>query len=457
MPADRPFCLTTESDPVTAEAILRTAQQLIAVVSRADRDHRALLDAVGTVGELHRLVEGLGVELAGKVVAASDPSLEQPLTRTAAERSPASVLQAYAGLDAAAAHAWCRVGDALRPEVSLLGEVLPARHGAVADGLTEGRIRVATASRILDVVQRIEPVATFEQRAQVEEFLTEQAPVLSERGFARLCAELIGRFEPDALEQRDELARRRAGVEFRRGRDGLMRMIVSLHPEAEGFLKTALDARTAPRRQPVFADLEADADSPTADVDRRPLAQRRLDALVSIARESLTADQGNVAGVAVTMRVTVALADLISGLGAAEIDGVDDPIPASCARRLAADALLIPMVLGGESEPLDRGRTMRLATPAQRDALAIRDGGCSWPRCDAPPGWCEVAHIVPWARGGGTDLDNMMLLCPFHHRRFDLDGWEVELRDGERYFIPPPWVDAARTPHRAGRRVESVA
>jgi hypothetical protein len=450
---------------VTAEAILATAQQLVAVLSQSQPDHRRLVDALGAIGELHRLTEALGVTLAGEVVEASDPALERPLTRVLGERSPEAVLQAYAGLDAAQAYSWCRVGAALRPRTSLLGEPLPARHEAVTAGLGAGRIRVAAAARILEVVSRIEDCSTLEQRQGVERFLVEQAPMLSERGFARVCASVEATFQPEDLQQRDEQARRCAGVEFRRGRDGLMRMIVSLHPEAEGFLRTALDARTSPRRGPVFTEEPGekaglgeegrDQEDPVA-VDRRPLAQRRLDALVSIARESLNSDPGTVAGSTVTMRVTVALADLISGLGSAEIDGVDDRITASCARRLAADARIIPVVLGGASEPLDLGRSARLATRAQRDALALRDGGCAWMKCDAPPGWCEVAHVVAWAKGGGTDLANLMLLCPYHHRCFDNDGWTVEYRDSERVFIPAPWVDAARTPRR-GRQPARVA
>lgn len=450
---------------MTADAILATAQQLVAMMSQPRRDHGRVVDALVVVGELHRLIEALGVTLAGEVVEASDPALEQPLTRVLGERSPEAVLQAHAGLDAAQAYTWCRVGSALRPRTSLLGEPLPARHEAVAADLAAGRIRVAAAARILEVVSRLEDCTTLEQRQGVERFLVDQAPMLSERGFARVCASVEATFQPEEIERRDEYARRRAGVEFRRGRDGLMRMIVSLHPEAEGFLRTALDARTSPRRGPTFteepgeasgADVEVSEREDPVVVDRRPLAQRRLDALVSIARESLSSDSGTVAGSTVTMRVTVALADLISGLGSAGIDGVDDRITASCARRLAADARIIPVVLGGPSEPLDLGRSVRLATRAQRDALALRDGGCAWMMCDAPPGWCEVAHIVAWARGGGTDLGNLLLLCPYHHRRFDNDGWIVEYRGSERVFIPPPWVDAARTPRR-GRQPARVA
>ena len=35
--------------------------------------------------------------------------------------------------------------------------------------------------------------------------------------------------------------------------------------------------------------------------------------------------------------------------------------------------------------------------------------------CDRPHWMCEIHHIVPWAEGGRTDLDNLTLLCSKHH------------------------------------------
>jgi hypothetical protein len=281
--------------------------------------------------------------------------------------------------------------------------------------------------------------------------LLAEAQRLTPRELGRLCRFAIDRADPEGVAVREEEFRRRAGVRIAHLPDGMLRWIVTMDPESAGYLTAALDARTAPRREPRFREEAADA-SPAEGPpeDGRTLAQRRLDALVSLAQESLRHDPGHIAGTAVTMLVTVPLEALRSGLGAAEIAGCDAPISAGTARRLAAQADLIPVVLGGGSEPLDLGRSARLFSASQRRALALRDGGCVWWGCTAPPGWCEVAHVEPWALGGATDLDNAILLCPRHHRRFDLDGWGSEVRDGERWFIPPAWIDARRTPRRGG-------
>ncbi len=76
-------------------------------------------------------------------------------------------------------------------------------------------------------------------------------------------------------------------------------------------------------------------------------------------------------------------------------------------------------------EPLAVGRATRLATKAQRTALAIRDGGCVIPGCERPPAECQSHHVTDWAAGGRTDCDNLALLCWTHHRQVDLNRWRL--------------------------------
>lgn len=64
----------------------------------------------------------------------------------------------------------------------------------------------------------------------------------------------------------------------------------------------------------------------------------------------------------------------------------------------------------------------RSANFHQRLSLFGRDGVCQHPGCDVPASRCDAHHVVPWARGGPTSVDNMTLLCPKHHRLVD-DSW----------------------------------
>ncbi|PWD52298.1 hypothetical protein C8046_02395 [Serinibacter arcticus] len=102
------------------------------------------------------------------------------------------------------------------------------------------------------------------------------------------------------------------------------------------------------------------------------------------------------------------------------------PVPAGLLRRLACDADVIPVVLGGGSELLDLGTKQRLVPAALRKALIARDGGCLFPGCPIPPTWTEGHHVITWAAGGPTTSGNTCLLCPAHHHAVHLGRWVVE-------------------------------
>jgi hypothetical protein len=97
---------------------------------------------------------------------------------------------------------------------------------------------------------------------------------------------------------------------------------------------------------------------------------------------------------------------------------------------------------------LAHGRGKRLATREQAEALLARDGGCAFPGCDIPASWCERHHVWEWLTGGPTDIDNLVLLCRYHHGRFAQQKWRIDMRDGVPWFIPPPIIDPERKPLR---------
>jgi hypothetical protein len=123
-------------------------------------------------------------------------------------------------------------------------------------------------------------------------------------------------------------------------------------------------------------------------------------------------------------------------------------VSAADVRVLLCDARITPVVLGGQGEPLDVGRSRRCATPAQRKAVAARDRGCAHPGCDRPPSWCQVHHIVSWQHHGETHVHNLVMLCRTHHRMVHRSGWKVRMHEGQPEFLPPKWLDATQTPRR---------
>ena len=184
--------------------------------------------------------------------------------------------------------------------------------------------------------------------------------------------------------------------------------------------------------------------------DDRTIPQLQADALAALARHTLGCAQTLTPLAKTTVIVRMNLETLVEGVGHAAIDGLDQPISAATARRLAADAEVIPAVLGGERVPLDLGRATRLFTKAQRLALGERDGGCA--SCGQNIGYVEAHHIRWWQRDAGpTDLANGVLLCSFCHHRMHRENWGIRATRDSVWFIPPPHIDPARTPRLGGR------
>ncbi|WP_067501767.1 HNH endonuclease signature motif containing protein [Actinoplanes sp. TFC3] len=141
------------------------------------------------------------------------------------------------------------------------------------------------------------------------------------------------------------------------------------------------------------------------------------------------------------------------GIGSLGIGTLDsgERLSAGAVRRLACDARIVPVILGSKSEVLDVGRLSRTAPGPLRRALVARDGGCAFPGCDRPPRWTDAHHILFWALGGLTELDNLVLLCRHHHNVIhdEKSGWEVRLSaDRHPEFLPPAWLDPERIPQR---------
>jgi hypothetical protein len=93
-----------------------------------------------------------------------------------------------------------------------------------------------------------------------------------------------------------------------------------------------------------------------------------------------------------------------------------EKISPGMARRLACEAGIIPVVCGGDSQPLDVGRRSRFYTEAQRIAMLVRDRRCRAEGCDRTTG-LHAHHKLRWADGGHTNLADGVSLCHWHHNR----------------------------------------
>lgn len=226
------------------------------------------------------------------------------------------------------------------------------------------------------------------------------------------------------------LAGKRAMSGFVEHDDGMWHARIRLDPVSHAQVAPVLDALSAP--------VPVTSEDGTVVRDARSAEQCRADAFVELCTTypGLTG-----AGVRMMTKTTLVVSmtyqDLVNATGTGTTTQGQVLSP-SAVRQLACDAGVIPMMLGGPSEPIDVGREERLASPAQVAALREREKGCTFPGCPRPATWCKAHHIRYWSKLGRTDLDNLALLCQHHHshvHRHDLTATIDQ--HGGHWHLPP--------------------
>ena len=269
-----------------------------------------------------------------------------------------------------------------------------------------------------------------------EQILTRAALEVGPKDLQGLTDRVVEAINPDGSRPREELHADRRFFELRPTPDGMYRGEFRLTGTAGAKLQAVLGPLAKPRIDPT-----------TQQEDPRHHGQRRHDALEDVCDRLLRAgtlpDSG---GTPATVIVTVSLQDLTERTGYGQTtDGT--LLPTADVLRLADQADILPTVLTASGAVLEMGRSRRVATPTQTLALIARDTGCSFPACDHPPEWCERHHITEWIDGGLTNLDNLTLLCRYHHHNFASHGWTCTLNgDGLPEWTPPWWIDPEQKP-----------
>jgi len=125
-------------------------------------------------------------------------------------------------------------------------------------------------------------------------------------------------------------------------------------------------------------------------------------------------------------------------------------VSAETLRRVACDCGLL--ATGGGGENLNIGRRSRSIPPAIRRALMVRDRGCAFPGC-LHTRFLHGHHIKHWLHGGETRLDNVLLLCSFHHHLVHEEGWTISSgarsADGAFLFQSPRGKPLEQVPQPA--------
>jgi hypothetical protein len=342
-------------------------------------------------------------------------------------KNVAHVLRHAVRWDLKTAQQWVARAELLSPEVTPTGSVLEPGLPLTAAAAAEGALSGEHISAVAEAMKTLPP----ELEHLVVEHAREHEPS-AVKSFGKTVAYRLFQNDPEPNETEAEPARNRLRMEWKGDE---LEVRARLDKIAGAKFEAMIDPLAKPR--PTTAEEGSDP---------RTRAERDGDAFADLIDLMLRADRlPEHGGEPVTLTLTMNYEDLATATGVATLD-TREPVPASLVRRLACNAGVIPVVLGGRSEQTDIGRKTRTFPAAIRRLLVARDRGCTFPGCNRPPKHCDAHHIRFWSQGGRTSVDNAVLLCRHHHTLIHQSEWEVKLHHGTPTFIPPAWLDPARTP-----------
>ena len=230
------------------------------------------------------------------------------------------------------------------------------------------------------------------------------------------------------------------GVRVRTTDAGHMRIEVTLDPSDAALVLAAID-RVRDELRAVTAPTSG-VSAETRGRDAHLATPGRLDGLIAMAERTLApapqvdVDSGSDHHI---HQVVVHLDQAVLGPDGARDAYLDDGtrVSAETFRRVSCDSALVAVTTGEAGEVLDVGRKTRAVPAAIRRALWSRDRGCRFPMCTNRR-FVHAHHVRHWAHGGPTRLENLVLLCGFHHRLLHEGGFKMSLASDRtaRFFTP---------------------
>ena len=349
-----------------------------------------------------------------------------------------------------------------------------AAHPATAAAFAAGAIAAAHVTAM-----RVVADATDIRRAAFPEFeglILEAAANADARRVGQIMSVWAETVDPDAADDDADADYDRRSVYLSEVGDGW---------DLRGWLPGLLGAELAGVLNAFMERARRETDASDTVGDSVPASARRADALLDVARSARAADLGagsrDRAQVAITIGIDAAhecpacetdsdvpvdnrATSVVASPGVATpgvaTSGVATPgvallaqssatwavgngsgqgqLPRCLARWATCDGDVTRVVLGPDSRPLDVGRSHRVVPAYLRRVLDLRDGGCVIPGCDRPAGWCEAHHIVHWAAGGVTSVENLALICRRHHTELHLGRWVITIAEGIPVAVPTP-------------------
>ncbi len=370
-------------------------------------DERALL---GRVARLHGTVSRLSAERA-RIVA----ELERRRTRHIDDPGPRDRARRRVRNDVAERTNVTPSATKLDAQAGQAATCYPATGASFAAG-------EISASHVRLIAETLDAVADDDREAAEQQLLS-IARRVNPTVLGRHARELLARQAPLAAE-----AAERRRHESRR--------VTAYDTPDGGFVFSGLLYGTAAESARVALDAFRTPDAPG---EHRTPEQRGADAFEQLCTTALRAgDASTQHGVRPHVLITVTTDQLELGADGIARLGSGQPVLLDQLRDVLADCSWSRVVLAPDGTPIEASESVRTVPSGLWRALLARDGGCTWPGCDAPASWCDVAHgHIPFERGGRLSPDNATLLCRRHHRHVDRGGYRIVI-DGDRVRFEAP-------------------
>ena len=258
------------------------------------------------------------------------------------------------------------------------------------------------------------------QVRKAEGMLLEAAETMDPGQFVGVAKQFEHRVDAESALNEANRAHARRYLQIGQPSNGLVRIEGQLVTEVAASLRSAMEPFMKPSKG-----------------DDRSAGQRAHDALRQLVSNPGRAS-GNGAGPRPLLIIKTSADTLaeIAGAPAGELEW-GGTLPTATVQRLACDSAITRITGLGELEQ-EITHASRTIPPSTRRALIARDQHCVFPGCDRPSAWCDGHHLVFWASGGPTKLENLGLLCGAHHRKVHEEGWTLKRNDGRWVATPPP-------------------
>jgi hypothetical protein len=487
------------------------ADSLVAAVEAVEHlgscstDYDTLSDGELLAGQrelvrLAKLVETRQAWMAKALAHRSRPELgPQGLAKQQGFLTPDDLIQNVTGLPRKDARKLVDVGrmladteaaDARAAEAEarrLLDEPAPAEPSSVpwftpiSRGAATGVLSVAAAHAIRSGLGDIDTVVTADKLAGAVQTLLEDAQTMGVDELLKRARRMRDSLDEAGIAMREKKAWDDRYLRMWRIDTGQVHVHGLFPPEQGEYLMALHDSLTGPRRGGVrFVDPDRAAWAKAVQDDPRSTDQITADAFLELLKAGTTVNPNRMLGgrtPAVRILTTTtakapteerAAADatepdptdvlvrIPDGTGHGFLEGNPAPISQETLDRLICTSGTVELSFDPDGQPLNLGREERTFSPAQRLALAARDGGCIWGDCDKPPSRTEAHHLEQWARDhGSTDIRLGVLLCPPHHLLLHNQGWQILEHQGSYWLRPPATVDPGQ--HLIRLRSKSAA